>query len=104
MGAAGLTVVIAEGVGSHGEGENVVSAAGTTAATAALTTTFDVAFARAQADETRGISRDPAFLTRVYERWADALPTIGADVVVDTGALSVEEAVARLREALAQPR
>jgi adenylylsulfate kinase-like enzyme len=43
-----------------------------------------VTFARAQADPTRGLSRDPGFHQRAHQRFREHLPTIPADQVFDS--------------------
>jgi chloramphenicol 3-O-phosphotransferase len=57
-----------------------------------LSTPFDVALERATTDETRGLSRDPAFLRDHYAATAQALRDVPpADLVVDTGATAIGE-------------
>jgi hypothetical protein len=53
---------------------------------------FYVALERATTDETRGLSRDPAFLRDHYAATAQALRDVPpADLVVDTGATAIGE-------------
>ena len=96
-----LTVVIAEGPGSPDEVAGVLAEvpAGTRVVIATLTSSFDIALARAQADETRGVSRDPLFLSRVFAQWARDLPRIPSDVRIDTGSSSVAESVEAIERA-----
>ncbi|MBG6215046.1 hypothetical protein RCH23_003001 [Cryobacterium sp. CAN_C3] len=93
--ATPVTVVVAEGPGSEGEVSALVPEVPprTPVMIAVLTSTFDVAFARASADPSRGISRERAFLSDEFARWAEEMPQMEHDVLIDTGALSVEESV-----------
>ncbi|MFT3888404.1 MAG: hypothetical protein QM713_09630 [Arachnia sp.] len=101
-----LTCVVAEGSGSADEvaGLRALAPAGVATLTVATTSTFDVAFSRAQADPTRGISRDHGFLSGVYERWSDELARINPDVVIDTGAVGLDQGVELVRTAIAAAR
>lgn len=95
---AGFDVVIAEGVSTPEEARQVVAAApaGTTVHVVAVTCRFEDALARAQADPTRGVSREEGFLRRAHEGFARALPELGADLVIDTSTCTVEDAAGRL--------
>lgn len=97
-----LDVVVAEGPGDPDEvaGVMAVVPAGTRVVSAVLTSDFDVALARAQADPTRGISRDPDFLGRIYAGWREHWPRLHADVAVDTGETSLDAAVTAIRATL----
>jgi chloramphenicol 3-O-phosphotransferase len=58
-----------------------------------LSIPFEVALERAANDETRGLSRDPAFLRDHYAATAQALRDVpAADLVVDTSATAIGEA------------
>jgi adenylylsulfate kinase-like enzyme len=58
-----------------------------------LSVSFEVALERATNDETRGLSRDPAFLRHYYVANAHALRDVPrADLVVDTDATEIGEA------------
>ncbi|MEH3078333.1 MAG: hypothetical protein PGN11_16995 [Quadrisphaera sp.] len=61
-----------------------------------MTTTLDVAYERARADPTRGLSKELGFLTGVYERWPDELRRLTPDVVLDTSERGVEDCVSTL--------
>jgi predicted kinase len=62
-----------------------------------LTVSFPEALRRAQADPTRGLSRDPAFLRAHLDAFARALPWLrGAGEVIDTEALGEAGIVERL--------
>ena len=93
-----LTSVIAEGSGSRDEVSRLEMQAppGAVVITVATTVDFETALSRAQLDPTRGVSRERDFLSHVYDLWAEELGLIDADVVVDTGVLSVDEAVAHV--------
>jgi cytidylate kinase len=101
-----LTCVVAEGSGSHGEVSRLLAQAPPTAAVVTVATTipFQVAFSRAQADSTRGISREHAFLSKVYERWPSELALIDTDVLLDTSQLNIEESIERVQAAIGSAR
>jgi adenylylsulfate kinase-like enzyme len=103
---SGLTCVIAEGSGHPEEVAALRRQAPDEAVvlTVATTTPFDVALARAQADPTRGLSKEHAFLSEVYDAWPERLQAIAPDVVVDTDALDLRESVDRVRQAIEQAR
>lgn len=93
--ATPLTVVVAEGPGSKAEVSALISGlpAQTPVVIAVLTSSFDIAFARARADPSRGISRQRAFLSDEFARWAHEMPQIEHDIFIDSGTSSVEESV-----------
>lgn len=95
----GVDLVIAEGGSTADEAELVRSCAppGTEVRLLALTCPLPLAVERAQADPSRGISRDPEFLRRAHEAFARELPRLGPDLVLDTGALPMADAVVRAR-------
>lgn len=102
----GVTCVVAEGSGSWDEVSRLLRRAPSTAVTLTVATTapFEVALARAQADPTRGVSKERDFLAGVYEQWAIEIDRISSDVTLDTGAVAIDEGVARIREALVSAR
>jgi hypothetical protein len=101
-----LTCVVAEGVGTQDEVSSLLSQAPADALTVTVVTTvpFDVAYARAQTDPTRGISREHRFLSAVYDRWSAELPRVRADVLIDTSASTIGEGVDRIRAAIQSAR
>ena len=101
-----LTCVVAEGSGSHDEVSRLLAQAPPTAAvvTVATTAPFQVAFSRAQADLTRGISQEHAFLSKVYKRWPSELALIDTDVLLDTSQLDIEESIERVQAAIRSAR
>lgn len=103
---SGMTCVIAEGSGSHEEVSELRRRVPAGAAVLSVVTTspFDVAYSRARADSTRGVSRDRGFLTGVYERWTHELPRIDADVAIDTSATTVDEGIERILAAVVSAR
>ena len=103
---ADLSCVIAEGAGSQVEAGRLSARAPASAAviTVAVTAPFSVAFARARQDRSRGVSREHAFLSSVYERWPGEMARMGADVVVDTEEHSVDQGVALIRSAIDSAR
>jgi chloramphenicol 3-O-phosphotransferase len=69
-----------------------------------LRVSFDLALKRAQADPTRGLSRDPAFLRQHYEATAAAVHDASStDLALDTGVVPIAEA-ARTVADWAMPR
>lgn len=72
--------------------------------TVAITAPFRVAFSRAQADSTGGISRERAILNEAYERWPSELEPIDADVLLDTSQLDIEETTERIHAAIGSAR
>lgn len=104
--ATSLTVVVAEGPGSKAEISALIDEVPpqTPVVIVILTSSFETALARARADLSRGISKERAFLSDVFARWAEEMPQMEHDVLIDTGAASVEESVDilldRVRKAL----
>jgi energy-coupling factor transporter ATP-binding protein EcfA2 len=101
-----LTCVIAEGSGSDDEVSRLRRQAPPDAVvvTVATTAPFEAAFARAQADSSRGISREYDFLLKVYQHWADELLRIDPDVAIDTSLLTIEEGIRRVSAAIRRAR
>lgn len=101
-----LTVVVAEGPSNRAEIHRLLCQVpdGVDLLTTVLTSDYDVAIARALADPTRGVSKDPEFLSRVYDEWRQEMPAIARDVLIDTGVTPVEQSVDRLSTALDQAR
>lgn len=101
-----LTCVIAEGSGSQDEVVRLLSQAPPNAATVTVVTTapFDVAFARAQADHTRGMSKEHDFLRTVYDGWVSEITRITADVLIDTSAHTLEHSVSQVLTAIRSAR
>jgi energy-coupling factor transporter ATP-binding protein EcfA2 len=90
-----LTCVIAEGIASQEEVSNFLAHVPTAAAliTIAVTTTFEAAWVRAQADPSRGTSRDHRFLRERYEWWSNEMARIDSDLLLDTSVVSVAQGV-----------
>lgn len=101
-----LTCVIAEGISSQVEVSNFVAHVPETSAlvTVAVTTSFDAALARAQADPTRGVSRDPGFLRARYAEWSREVTRMNADLLLDTSEVAVEQAVWLIADAVGAAR
>lgn len=101
-----LTCVVAEGVGTQEEVSSLLSQVPADALTVTVVTTvpFDVAYARAQSDPTRGISKEHSFLSAAHDRWSAELPRISADVLIDTSASTLGEGVKRIRAAIRSAR
>ncbi|APX33731.1 hypothetical protein BH708_14560 [Brachybacterium sp. P6-10-X1] len=96
---AGLDLVIAESVSDRAEHDRMLRSvpAGTPALTVDLTCEVETALGRAQADSTRGLSRDEGFLRRAHARWAEELPQIPADLLLDSGTTSIDESAQQIR-------
>jgi predicted kinase len=59
----------------------------------------DLALTRVQADPTRGLSRDPAFLRQHYEATAAAVSEVSStDIAIDTGVVPIAEAARTVAE------
>lgn len=103
---ADLTCVVAEGISSRQEVSIVLDQLPSAAVvvTVAMITPFDTGLVRAQADLTRKMSRDPAWLSDRYDEWKLEMSRINAEVLLDASALSVQESVALLTEAVASAR
>lgn len=101
-----LTCVIAEGSGSAEEVARLLPQAlpGAATVSVAATATLETAFARAQADPTRGVSKELGFLREVYTAWPRELERMRPDVVVDTGSAPVRSGVVQVEAALAAAR
>lgn len=101
-----LTCVVAESSGSAEEvlGLRAQAPEGVVPVTVATTSSFDVAFSRAQDDPTRGVSREHGFLSGVYVRWPGELAAIAPDLVIDTSTVSVDQGVGLIRTAIAKAR
>ena len=70
-----------------------------------LRVSYEEALRRAQSDPTRGVSRDPTFLRRHYERSSKLAIAPRGDLVIDTESCAEEEEIAAVvRAALALQR
>ncbi|GAA1436961.1 hypothetical protein GCM10009616_37900 [Microlunatus lacustris] len=103
---ADLTCIIAEGIASQDEVSILLDHTPAAAAivTVVMTTPFEAALPRAQADPTRGASRDRDWLADRYQRWSVEVDRIDADVLLDASALSVDEGVRQVHAAIESAR
>ena len=103
---ADLTCVIAEGIASQDEVSILLDHAPAAASvvTVVMTTPFEAALPRAQADATRGASRDRGWLENRYQEWSLEVGRIDADVLIDAGASSVDQGVQRVQAAIEAAR
>jgi hypothetical protein len=102
--ATPIPTVIAEGTGTQAEVEQVLRHVPSDVQVfrVLLVTRYETALRRATADPTRGISKDPDFLGRMYVRFNDELPGMAYDLRLDseessTGVLAAQ-VVATLKE------
>lgn len=91
-----LDVVVAEGPESREQVQLVLDQvpAQTQVLKVIVTIDHEIALARAQADPTRGISKQPEFLSRVHREWQAEWPLIECDVIIDTGLTALADSVA----------
>jgi shikimate kinase len=103
---ADLTCVIAEGIASQDEVSILLSHTPAAAAivTVVMTTPFEAALRRAQADPTRGASRDRDWLADRYQEWSTEVGRIDADVLLDASASSVDQGVRQVHAAIEAAR
>lgn len=69
-----------------------------------IKTRYETALARAVQDPTRGLSKDPEFLRRMYRRFEQTRPDISHDVQFDTEELSSDDIAMRVIEGLPKLR
>ncbi|ASW54345.1 AAA family ATPase [Plantactinospora sp. KBS50] len=74
--------------------------AGVTASWFVVDAPVSVTLPRAQADPTRGLSREPAFHRRAHRRFRALLPTIPADATFDSTVLDAERIATAIAGAL----
>lgn len=103
---ADLTCVIAEGIASQDEVSILLDHTPATAAivTVVMTTPFGAALPRAQADPTRGASRDRDWLADRYQEWSVEVDRLDADVHIDASASSVDQGVRQVQAAIQSAR
>jgi adenylylsulfate kinase-like enzyme len=92
---AGMSCVIVEGVATREKVLGLLrqAPAGVPTMTVATTAPFDVAYARAVADLTRGVSREEDYLRTAYARWQEELPRLGPDLTLHTDRQALEQCV-----------
>lgn len=97
-----IQTVIAEGPETPGEIEQVMRHVGSDVSVlkVLITTTYEAALARAVADPTRGMSKDPEFLRRMYRRFEQTRPEIAYDFHFDTEELASNDIAERVIEGL----
>lgn len=103
---AGMTCVIVEGVGTGEKVRGLLRQAPdeVPSLTIATTAPFDVAFKRALADPSRGVSRQEDYLRAIYVHWQRELPRIGADLTLHTDRESLGQCVEAVRSRIALTR
>lgn len=103
---ADLTCVIAEGIADQDEVSILLDHTSAAAAvvTVVMTTPFEAALSRAQADPTRGWSRDRNWLADRYQEWSGEVGRVDADVQIDASASSVDQRVQQVHAAIESAR
>ncbi len=103
---AGLTCVLAEGIASQEEVSVLLThaPAGAAVVTVAMTTPFEAALPRAEADPTRGHSRDRGWLADRYQEWSVEIGRVRPDVRLDASASSVDQCVRQVHAAIETAR
>jgi energy-coupling factor transporter ATP-binding protein EcfA2 len=101
-----IHTVIAEGPETPGEIEQIMRHVGPDVSVqkVLITTSYEAALARAVSDPTRGISKDPEFLRRMYRRFEQLRRDIVHDVQFDTEELSSDDIAELVIEGLPQLR
>jgi shikimate kinase len=99
-----IPTVIAEGPETPKEIEQIMRHVGSDVSVrkVLITTSYETALARATQDPTRGLSKDPEFLRRMYQRFELTRPDIAHDVQFDTEELSSNDIAEQLIEGLPQ--
>jgi energy-coupling factor transporter ATP-binding protein EcfA2 len=97
-----IQTVIAEGPGTPGEIELIMRHVGPDVRVrkVLITTAYETALARAAADPSRGLSKDPEFLRRMHRRFEEVRPDISCDVQFDTGEMSSNDIARQIIEGL----
>ena len=100
-----IHTVIAEGPATPREIEQIMRHVGPDVSVRKLliTTRYEAALARAVSDPTRGISKDPEFLRRMYRRFEQTRPEIAYDLHFDTEEMTQHEIADRVMEGLLKP-
>lgn len=94
--------VIAEGPETPAEIEQIMRHVGPEVSVlkVLITTRYEAALARSVSDPTRGISKDPEFLRRMYRRFEQTRPEIAHDFHFDTEELTSQDIAERIIEEL----
>jgi energy-coupling factor transporter ATP-binding protein EcfA2 len=88
-----IATVIAEGPGTPEEIDLIMRHVGSDVRVmkVLITTGYETALARAAADPSRGLSKDPEFLRRMHRRFEETRPDIPYDVQFNTEELSSDD-------------
>jgi energy-coupling factor transporter ATP-binding protein EcfA2 len=97
-----IPTVIAEGPETPEEIEQIMRHVGSDVSVrkVLITTSYETALARAIQDPTRGLSKDPVFLRRMYQRFELTRPDIAHDIQFDTNELSSDDIAEQVIEGL----
>ena len=100
--ATPIPTVIAEGTETQAEVEQVLRhvASDVSVLRVLLVTQYESALRRATADPTRGVSKEPDFLAKMYQRFNDELPGMAYDLRLDSEESSTAVLAARVVAAL----
>ncbi|MCP8999592.1 ATP-binding protein [Pseudarthrobacter sp. RMG13] len=97
-----IPTVIAEGPATPEEIEQIMRHVGPDVSVrkVLITARYETALARVIQDPTRGLSKDPEFLQRMYRRFEQTRPDIAHDVQFDTEELSSSDIAERVIDGL----
>ena len=97
-----ISTVIAEGPETPEEIEQIMDHVGPDVSVrkVLITAKYETALARAACDPARGLSKDPEFLRRMYQRFERTRADISHDLEYDTEAMSSNDIAQRITEGL----
>lgn len=100
--ATPIPTVIAEGPETPAEADQLMRHVphDVSVLTVLLVTRYETALKRAIADSGRGVSKDPAFLAKMYQRFENQLHDIAYDLRLDSGESSPDELAEHVIRAL----
>ena len=104
--ATPIPTVIAEGTGTQAEVERMLQhvPSDVSVLRVLLVTRYETALSRATADPTRGVSKEPEFLAKMYQRFNDELPEMTYDLRLDSEASSAAVLAAMIVAAIREGR
>ncbi len=104
--ATPIPTVIAEGTGTQAEVERMLQHVPSDVSVfrVLLVTRYETALSRATADPTRGVSKEPEFLAKMYQRFNDELPGMTCDLRLDSEKSSAAVLAAMIVAAIREGR